>query len=350
LINPTTVVNLAIIGYGDLASSVYGPAIEVLDPEARLSGIVELDPTRRRAADVRFPGVPAHISLKDLLSTTKIDGVLIATPPTTHADLAVEAFAAGLAVYVEKPLAASHEDGQRIVDAWSRAATVGMVGFNYRFNTIVRDLKDSMARQEIGNVVAARTCFGLAADELPLWKRERASGGGALLDLASHHIDLLTFVLDSQVQEVGCSIWSDRTEDDNAMLTLTFSSQVVAQVQVSLSTADEDRIEIHGQTGRLIYDRNYSERLQHTGRFSSQIRKQLLLNRLMSFAPGSDFREKLRSPWREPSFPRAMRNFVEAVANKESRSPDIGDGWRCLQVILAAEQANRDRRVQEVQA
>jgi myo-inositol 2-dehydrogenase/D-chiro-inositol 1-dehydrogenase len=342
-------VNLAIIGYGELASSVYGPAIAMLAPEARLAGIVELDPTRRRNAESRFPGVPVHASMQALLAAAEVEGVLIATPPTTHADLAVEAFAAGLAVYVEKPLAASHEDGQRIVDAWSRAATVGMVGFNYRFNSIVLDLRQSLARQAIGKVVSARTYFGLAADELPQWKRKRLSGGGALLDLASHHVDLLTFLLEADVQAVGCKIWSDRTEDDNALLTLTFSSQVVAQVQVSLSTVDEDRVEIHGRGGRLIYDRNFSERLQRTGRSSSQIRKQLLLNRCMSFVPGPDFREKLRSPWREPSFPRAVRNFVEAVASTESRSPDIGDGWRCLRVILAAEQANRDGRVQEVQ-
>ena len=117
----------------------------------------------------------------------------------------------------------------------------------------------------------------------------------------------------------------------------------MAQIQVSLSSVEEDRIEIYGSEGKLIYDRNFSERLQRTGRLSSQIRKQLLLNRIMSFVPGRDFRAKLRSPWREPSFPRAMKNFVEAIAAGESRSPDIGDAWRCLQVILAAEQANRDR-------
>ena len=53
--------------------------------------------------------------------------------------------------------------------------------------------------------MAARTYFGLAVDPLPPWKQKRASGGGALLDLASHHVDLLSFLFSgSQVQTVAC--------------------------------------------------------------------------------------------------------------------------------------------------
>ncbi len=124
---------------------------------------------------------------------------------------------------------------------------------------------------------------------------------------------------------------------------------LVAQIHVSLSSVEEDRVEIYGRHGKLLYDRYNSERLQRTDRSSRQIRKQLLANRFMSFVPGRDLQEKLRSPLREPSFPRAIREFVEAIATGRPGSPDIGDGWRCLQVILAAEEANRGMRVQEVQ-
>jgi len=341
-------VNLAIIGYGDLARSVYGPTIKALAPQARLAGVVELDSARRHDAETNLPDTPAFSSLADLLAATKVDGVLIATPPTTHADLAVAAFAAGLAVYVEKPLAADEGDGQNIVDAWNRAGTIGMVGFNYRFNSVIRDLHRALAAGEIGPVVAARTQFGLVSDELPPWKQKRASGGGALLDLGSHHIDLLVHLLQAQVQTVSCHLWSDRTEDDNAMLTLTFSSGAVAQIHVSLSSVEADRIEIQGRSGRLIYDRYFSERLQRTGRFSGRIRQQLLINRLVSFVPGRDIREKLRSPLREPSFPRAIGRFVHAIATGAPTHPNTEDGWRCLQVVLAAERSHREGQVQEV--
>ncbi len=341
-------VNLAIVGYGDLARSVYGPAITALAPEVQLAGVVELDSARRRDAEAALPEIPTFASLEGVLSATKVDGVLIATPPTTHADLAVAAFDAGLAVYVEKPLAADEKDGRRIVEAWKRAGTIGMVGFNYRCNSIIRDLRRALADGEIGTVVTARTSFGLAPEELPPWKQRRATGGGALLDLGSHHIDLLMYLFQAPVETVGCHIWSDRTEDDNAVLILTFASGVVAQIHVSSSSVEEDRIEIHGRDGKLIYDRYFSERLQRTGRSSGQVRKQLLINRFMSFVPGRDLPEKLRSPLREPSFPRAIGRFVEAIATGDPKLPDIEDGWRCLQVILAAEQAHREGRVEEV--
>ena len=341
-------VNLGIVGYGDLARLVYGPAITALAPEVQLAGVVELDAARRRDAEVALPEVPTFSSFEDLLSTTKVEGVLIATPPTTHADLSVAAFDAGLAVYVEKPLAADERDGRRIVDAWKRAGTIGMVGFNYRCNSIIRNLREALDDGEIGTVVTARTFFGLAPEELPPWKQKRATGGGALLDLGSHHIDLLMYLLQSPVETVSGHIWSDRTEDDNAALTLTFRSGVVAQTHVSSSSVEEDRIEIRGRDGKLIYDRYFSERLQRTGRSSGQVRKQLLINRFMSFVPGRDLPEKLRSPLREPSFPRAIRRFVEAIAADDPKHPDIEDGWRCLQVILAAERAHREGRVEEV--
>lgn len=75
---------------------------------------------------------------------------------------------------------------------------------------------------------------------------------------------------------------------------------------------------------------------------------QLLVNKITSFLPGPGFKEKLRSPLREASFPRALHRFVKAITDGESLSPTIEDGWRCLQVILAAEQANREGQVVEV--
>ena len=341
-------VNLAIIGFGDLARSVYGPAIAGLAPLATVAGVVESDSDRHREAQKVFSAAVICSSLNELLGASKIDCVLIATPPGTHADIAVEAFGAGLAVYVEKPLAADFADGQRIVDAWTRAGTVGRVGFNYRFNPLVQALKQALSVQEIGPVVAVETSFGLVSDDLPPWKKKRASGGGALLDLASHHIDLLRFLFDSEVHSVGARIWSDQTEDDNALLHLEMASGLVGQVRVSLSSIEEDRIEVYGRTGKLIYDRYNNERIHRTGQYSSAIRKQLLLNRLTSFIPGRDLREKLRSPWRETSFPRALKRFAEAVATGEPGQPDIEDGWKSLQVVLAAEQSHREDRVLEV--
>jgi predicted dehydrogenase len=341
-------VNLAIVGYGDLATSVYGPSIQLLGSEATLTAVVEPDPVRRQQAEVTFPGTPVLPTLDDLIARSEVDGVLIAAPPVAHADLAVTVFDAGLAAYVEKPLAASREEALRILEAWRRADVPGMVGFNYRLNPIIEELKSALADGEPGRVVAARTTFGLAADVIPLWKQTRASGGGALLDLASHHIDLIRFVLGSEIATVGCRLWSHRTEDDNAMLTLTLVSGIVVQTYVSLTTVEEDRIEVFGESGKLLYDRYFSERMTRTGRFPREVRIQLLRNRIGSFLPGKGFKEKLRAPLREPSFPRALERFVEAVRRGESLSPTIEDGWRSLQVVLAAEQAHRERRVIEV--
>lgn len=341
-------VKLAIVGYGDLASSVYGPAIRSLGSKVELVAVVEPDSSRRQQAIETLSTVPCFASIEELISDATPQGVLISTPPTTHADLAEAAFDAGLAVYVEKPLAASDANGRRILDAWRRAGTPGMVGFNYRFNPVVEQLRATLTDPTLGRPVAARTSFSLASTTLPPWKQARSRGGGALLDLASHHIDLISFVFASEIGRVGCRIWSQKSEDDNAMLTLELESGLNVQTFVSLTTAEEDRIEVFGESGKLLYDRYFSERLERTGRSPGQVRMQLLVNRMRSFLPGPGFKEKLRAPLREASFPRALRQFVEAVERGESQSPTIDDGWRCLQVILAAERANQEGRVVKV--
>lgn len=137
-------VNLAIARYGELARSVYGPSLALLRDRAHLVGIVEIDPRRRSLAVEDFSDLPIVDSIDQLRSECDVEGVLISTPPTTHAGLAVEAFEHGLASYVEKPLATNREDGNRILEAWRRSGVVGMMGFNYRFSSIIQDLKRAL--------------------------------------------------------------------------------------------------------------------------------------------------------------------------------------------------------------
>jgi predicted dehydrogenase len=158
---------------------------------------------------------------------------VICLPPHLHAPSAIAAFEAGLHVYLEKPLAPTAEEGARVVEAWRRARTVGMMGFNFRFHPQAERIRQRIRSGDVGSPLGVRTVFSIVPHELPEWKRTRRTGGGVLLDLASHHVDLVQHLLDDPVVSVYATTRSLRGEGDHAAVQLMLASGAMAQIFVS---------------------------------------------------------------------------------------------------------------------
>src|SRR5262249_5746240 len=120
---------------------------------------------------------------------------------------------------------------------------------------LYQSLARSLHAGRIGDVVAVRSVFSTTSDDLPEWKRSRACGGGVLLDLASHHADLIPFLLGREVTAVAATLQSRRGEDATATLELQLQDGVLAQSFFSLDSVEEDRLEVYGQRGKLSVDR-----------------------------------------------------------------------------------------------
>src|SRR5205807_5857072 len=97
---------------------------------------------------------------------------------------------------------------------------------------------------QLGRIIAARSVFTTRGHNLPAWKQSRVTGGGALLDLASHHIDLFCFLLGSTAVEAQADIQSIRFQADTASLRLRLDNGAAIDSFFSLSCADDDRLEI----------------------------------------------------------------------------------------------------------
>jgi predicted dehydrogenase len=256
-----------------------------------------------------------------------------------HAEAAVASFERGLHVYLEKPIAAAVEDAKRVVEAWRRAGTVGRIGFNFRFHPLVGELRAALRSGVLGELVGARTLFSAARRSLPEWKRERRSGGGAVLDLASHHFDLARFLFDQEIAEVGALLRSVETEGDTAAIELRLAAGPLVTIFVSLAAVEEDRIEVYGSRGGLSFDRYRSSRL----RFASATRDFRRTARLRAAAAAlASLPRALRDaalPPPEPSYALSFADFVGAVRGHASAGADLEDGLRCLEIVSAAERA-----------
>lgn len=327
---------IGLIGCGRVAMHAHIPSLERL-PGVRVVALAELDEQRRIAASARIPGARAFRDPGDLLALAEVEAVVVCLPNELHAPTALAAIERGKHVYLEKPIAVSLEDAGRVVAARERAGVVGMMGFNQRFHELYRRLRERLSARDYGDWVAARTVLTAPETSLPDWKRARRRGGGALLDQASHHFDLLRFLFGQEIEEVSARVYSQRSEDDTAVVNLRLAGGIPVQSLLSIHTLDEDRVEVYAERARISVDRYRSHDLEiaEAGRprrrGGSGGRWRSVARRI----------ERRRAPARDPTFGHALTRFVAAVREGGPASPDFEDGYRSLTAVLAAEESAR---------
>jgi myo-inositol 2-dehydrogenase/D-chiro-inositol 1-dehydrogenase len=147
--------------------------------------VADVDEERGRHVAARA-SARAFASWEALLEHEGLDAVLVCTPPALHRGPCLAALERGIAVYVEKPIARGGEDGRAIVAAARASGAVCAVGYQYRAIDFLDDLRAIATASPLG-LLAARS---IGPTQARPWFVDPASGGGQLLERASHHVDL----------------------------------------------------------------------------------------------------------------------------------------------------------------
>jgi predicted dehydrogenase len=166
------------------------------------SGLAEVcvvsDPERSAVDQAREVAPDAEIakSLEELVSAP-LDGVVIATPSALHAAQSLQAIERGLAVFCQKPLGRNATEVKRVVDAARARDKLLGVDFSYRLTEAVQRVYELVHSGELGSIYAAQLIFHNAyGPDKPWFYDAKLSGGGALMDLGTHLVDLALWVLD----------------------------------------------------------------------------------------------------------------------------------------------------------
>lgn len=335
---------LGIIGCGRIVHLVHLKALTRL-PGVEVAALAEVDPERLRTASRLAPRAVAFSDYPALLARPDIEAVVICLPNALHAEAAIEALQRGKHVYLEKPLAVNLDEGRRVVAAWRKAGVVGMIGFNYRLSALYQTAREEIRSGRLGPLIGARSVFCSAAPSAAGWRQGRRSGGGAMMDLASHHIDLLHFLFGGRISRLFARIWSQFAEDDCATLQVWLDSGLSAQCFFSLSTVEQDRFEIYGQRGGVVIDRLSLLNMEFLNPSRNCGRLARLRGALGAFLRGPYLWERILKPASEPSYRAALAHFIAAArANRPSR-PDLWDGYRSLAVVEAAKRSARTGEV-----
>lgn len=334
-------IKVGVLGCGRIAQLAHLKAL-VGNPSVAVAALADADAGRRDQAADFAPDAAQCSDYSEVLSSREIDAVVICLPPALHARVAIEAFTAGKHVYLEKPVATNLADAEQVCRAWRASGKAGMIGFNFRFNDLYLEAKRHLQSGTLGQLVAARSVFSAAARPLPMWKRSKHSGGGVLLDLASHHADIARFLFDEEISTVRATILSQRCEGDTALVEMHTHSGIPIQSFFSMSAIEEHSFAIYGQKGRLSFDR-LSPHVQITRPTQAYD----TVRRVWDSFAALGLKCLLRNP-SEPSFAASLDAFVNAVRDNKQAKPDLDDGYRSLAIVAAAGQSLASGRFVEL--
>lgn len=226
---------VAIIGTGGIARS-HVAAVRANEPHVQLVGAMDIDPQRIEAFS-REHAIPAHYTdAAELLAQTRPDIVMIATPPSTHADLCVQSMEAGAWVLCEKPLCASLAEFDRIEEAEARTGNYTSSVFQWRFGSGGQHLKRLIEAGELGRPLVCNsiiTWYRSAAYYAVPWRGKWATElGGTSMAHGIHAMDFVLWLM-GEWQEVRGQIGTldhDIEVEDVSMASVRFDNGALANM------------------------------------------------------------------------------------------------------------------------
>lgn len=160
-------------------SGIYDPHLEKIEDDELLCDFKTFD------------------SFQDILDNENIDGVVIATPNSLHAEQAERALRAGKAVFCQKPLGRTAPEVHNLIKVAAENDKLLGVDYSYRFTDGIQKIKKLIQEEELGKIFAIETAFHNAYGPDKDWFYDmNRSGGGCLLDLGCHLVDLSLYLLD----------------------------------------------------------------------------------------------------------------------------------------------------------
>jgi predicted dehydrogenase len=251
-------IRVALIGYGLGGAAFHAPLI-ALTPAMRLAFIVTSNPERAAQVRQRYPAAAIVDSADRLWERAReIDLVVISTPNVTHVPLGLAALDAGLAVVIDKPLAATAEDARRVVDEARKRGLLLSVFQNRRWDGDFLTVRRLIAEGALGDVHRFESRFERWR---PVPKRgwrahgDPAEAGGLLYDLGSHLIDQ-ALVLFGPVTHGYAELDRRRPGvqvDDDVFVALTHASGVRSHLWMShVAAADDGRFRVLGSKAAYL--------------------------------------------------------------------------------------------------
>ncbi|MBM3759388.1 MAG: Gfo/Idh/MocA family oxidoreductase [Acidobacteria bacterium] len=316
---------IAVAGCGAIASHFHIPILAA-NPRCRLVALAEADTARHASLKLLAPNATIFESWQQLLEKTDLDALVICLPPALHALCGLAALERNLHLYIEKPLAATTADAEALAAA-SKPNLVNRIGFNFRFHPTIVALRDQLRAGRIGPPSILRTTFTTRGAHQANWKLAPNSGGGVLLDLATHHIDLFRFLFDEPITSI--SAIHQGNIPHTALLHCQNQSGILMEGTFSLNTTDTFRLEALGPQGSLSFERYLDAAPSFRPPHHHWSRAEKILRGVRALLPAN----LIHGPGYEPSFALSLSAFLASIESGRNTHPDFEDGLIAQQLL-----------------
>lgn len=218
-------VKLAVIGVGYWGPNLVRNLLKM--PDVELAGICDLSRTALDKMGSQYPDADLFTSFDTMISQSKPDGIIVATPANTHYGVVKQVLEKNISVLVEKPLATNTKDARELVDIAKKRGLVLMAGHTFLYSDYVRKVKDIIDSGELGDIFysySQRSSLGQIRQDVD-----------ALWNLAPHDISIYNYWLDAMPTRVAAWGFSHLQQksgladivfarlDTRIMLTCTFT-------------------------------------------------------------------------------------------------------------------------------
>ena len=246
----------SIVGAGGIARRRTIPGL-VKDAGSTLCAVMDVSAEAAKAVGEEF-GVPSFTDMGEMLRAVPCDAVYIATTVPFHKEQVQTALAAGCHVLVEKPITIGSKEGQELVDAFEKAGKQLTVGYMMKHHSLHRRMKAILRDGGIGQVNSVHMHFSCWYPDIEgAWRQQKAFGGGAVMDLGVHCLELMEWLLDDTIVEVRsfCDTQTFRYEvEDSAVMIVRTQKGVLGTVRVHFNVPDAASlsvVDIYGTDGCL---------------------------------------------------------------------------------------------------
>jgi len=294
-------------------------------PDVRIVGICDNSKFVIRAMRATEKGSDIIIcsSYEEMINKSSLDFVVIATPTKFHSEIINFAIKKNLHVFVEKPFVMYVEEGKKILGSLEGKSLVNQVGYVYRFNDIIAQVKNILTDEIIGSIkyfkVELNSNTIIRKQKLG-WRGTPKFGGGCLLEFGSHCIDLAVYLVGVPTRVMGSAfqnVYSSHVEDI-VFSTLVYDNNCYGNVFVNWSDSSYRRptlnIVILGEKGKIIADSHCLKI------FSSEPDEKHKLKKGWNTKYITDFAKGVRIYVRGNEFTTQLDYFINCIKNKTMKN------------------------------
>ncbi len=247
---------LGIVGYSPAVGLAHALGVEAT-PGLQLRCICDLDPQRLEEAQREFPHVAVYQSADELADDDTIDLIIVATPPNTHASLALQLMSAGKHVVCEKPLALSQSEALTMAETAERQKVHLSCYQNRRWDVDYLAIKQAVSEGLVGDLFYVETFVGGFQHPCGLWHSHDAISGGTAYDWGAHYLDWIVSLMPERVSYVVGTrhkrVWHDVTNADQERIQMRFlGGQEAEFLHSDVAAARKPKWYLLGTEGAIV--------------------------------------------------------------------------------------------------